>query len=212
MQLQPVDCGWIEVICGSMFSGKTEELIRRLKRALIAQQHVQAFKPLIDDRYHAQAIASHAGRTLQAVAVADSEALAAAIRDETQVVGIDEVQFFSDDIVPMCQMLALRGVRVVVAGLDQDYLGRPFGPMPALMVDAEFVTKALAICVLCGNPAHRSHRNEQVDSGRTIQVGTAAEYVALCRRCHHVARAEADAIAGQARLPFADSASQTEQD
>jgi thymidine kinase len=210
MQLQPVDCGWIEVICGSMFSGKTEELIRRLKRALIAQQHVQAFKPLIDDRYHAQAIASHAGRTLQALAVADCDALAAAIRDETRVIGIDEVQFFSDDIVQLCQTLALRGVRVIAAGLDQDYLGRPFGPMPALMVDAEFVTKALAICVLCGNPAHRSHRNENADSGKTIQVGTASEYVALCRRCHAVARAEANAIAAQAQLDFADPADPSE--
>ncbi len=200
MQLQPADCGWIEVVCGSMFSGKTEELIRRLKRALIAQQHVQAFKPAIDDRYDQSAIASHGGRTLQAVAVRTAAEILPLLRDDVQVVGIDEVQFFEPEVVTMCEELALRGVRVIAAGLDQDYLGRPFGPMPELMTVAEFVTKTLAICVLCGNPAHRSHRVSEHDTGETVLVGAVGQYMALCRKCHATARQAAEARAAQAEL------------
>jgi thymidine kinase len=202
MHLQPHDCGWIEVVCGSMFSGKTEELIRRLKRALIARQDVQAFKPEIDVRYAAGDLASHAGRRLEATIVRDTAALRAALRENVEVVGIDEVQFFDDAIVPLCEELALRGVRVIVAGLDQDYLGRPFGPMPALMTAAEFVTKTLAICVLCGNPAHRSHRTYAVPSASQVLVGSTEAYQALCRKCHAQARLEADIRASQGEIPF----------
>lgn len=199
MHLLPRDTGWIEVVCGPMFSGKTEELIRRLKRALIARQSVQAFKPAIDDRYDVHDIASHAGRRLEASAVRSVDDIRGQLRDDVEVVGIDEAQFFDASLVELCSSLAVRGVRVVVAGLDQDYLGRPFGPMPALLVEAEYVTKSLAICILCGNPAHRSHRTV-IASEAQVQVGAAEAYQPLCRTCFARERAAADAIVAQTAL------------
>jgi thymidine kinase len=173
--------GHIEVITGSMFSGKTEELIRRVKRALFARQRVQAFKPRIDDRYDASAIVSHQSITLEAVAVANSDSLERRVVDETQVVAIDEAQFFDRDIVDVVERLASRGIRVIVAGLDQDYLGRPFHPMPELMAIAEEVTKVHAVCTVCGGSASRSQR--LIPEGTTVLVGGSEAYEARCRTC-----------------------------
>lgn len=173
--------GHIEVITGSMFSGKTEELIRRVKRALFARQRVQAFKPRIDDRYDASHIVSHQSITLEAVAVANSESLERRVADETQVVAIDEAQFFDAAIVDVVERLASRGVRVLIAGLDQDYLGRPFHPMPELMAIAEEVTKVHAVCTVCGAAASRSQR--LIAEGTTVLVGGSESYEARCRSC-----------------------------
>ena len=177
----PRDTGWIEVICGSMFSGKTEELIRRLNRARIARQPVQCFKHQMDDRYDADRIVSHDRTALTAVPVPDPSSLADGIEPRTRVVGIDEAQFFDEGLVTLCERLADDGKRVIVAGLDQDYRGRPFGPMPHLMAVAEFVTKVYAICVVCGNPANRSQRVSGGDE--VVQVGTTDSYEPRCRRC-----------------------------
>ncbi|MDR0965151.1 MAG: thymidine kinase [Myxococcales bacterium] len=177
----PRNIGWIEVVCGSMFSGKTEELIRRLKRAKIAQQNVQIFKPRIDDRYDAVRIVSHSRQQLESIAIERAEDLLRHLKPETQVVGIDEVQFFGAEIVPVCESLANKGLRVIAAGLDQDYRGLPFEPMPQLMAVAEFVSKELAICVVCGNPANRSQRI--VSSSDRVVVGAEGDYEARCRKC-----------------------------
>lgn len=181
--------GSIEVITGSMFSGKTEELIRRLKRALLARQKVQAFKPRIDDRYDASRIVSHGAAFVEAVAVATSESLLGRVEEGTQVVGIDEAQFFDREIVTVAEALANRGVRVIAAGLDQDYLGRPFAPMPELMAIAEEVTKVRAVCSVCGEPASRSQRI--VPEGQTVLVGGAGAYEARCRSCFEPREAQA---------------------
>jgi len=173
--------GQIEVICGSMFSGKTEELIRRLRRARIARQRVQVFKPRVDDRYDAADVVTHAQDRVEAEVVASSAELLRRVDDRTEVVGIDEVQFFDADIVEVVDKLANRGARVIVAGLDQDYLGRPFEPMPQLMAIAELVTKTLAVCVRCGAPANRSQRLVSGD-GRVL-VGANEKYEPRCRRC-----------------------------
>lgn len=173
------DAGWIEAVVGSMFSGKTEELIRRLNRAHIAKQKVQAFKPAVDDRYDAVQIASHGGRTLMAQAVQNIDELLALIDDDVEVVGIDEGQFLGPGLIDLCEGLANRGKRVVVAGLDQDWRGQPFSPMDHLMAISESVTKVLAICMVCGNPANRS---QKVVSGEDLfQVGAAETYEARCR-------------------------------
>lgn len=177
----PSNIGWIEVICGSMFSGKTEELIRRLKRAQIAQQKVQIFKPRIDDRYDSDKIVSHSAQRLESIALDRAEELLRHLKPDTQVVGIDEVQFLGPDVVPICEALAQRGLRVVCAGLDQDYKGRPFEPMPQLLAIAEYITKEMAICVVCGNPANRSQRI--VSSSNRVVVGAAGAYEARCRKC-----------------------------
>lgn len=182
------ETGWIEVVCGPMFSGKSEELIRRLRRAQIARQPLQVFKPKIDDRYHATKIVSHSSQAIEATIASSSQEIAEAIRSDTRVVGIDEVQFFDKGIVELCERLAARGMRVVVAGLDQDYTGAPFEPMPQLMAVAEYVTKALAICSRCGAPAGRSQRLLGGDT--VVAVGAAESYEARCRRCH-VPRIEA---------------------
>ncbi len=174
--------GWIEVICGPMFSGKTEELMRRLRRARIARLPVQVFKPALDDRYDAERIVSHSAVSMEAEPLRDSAHLREALRPESRVVGIDEVQFFDEGIVEACEQLASAGVRVVVAGLDQDYRGRPFGPVPALLAVAESITKTLAICARCGAPAGRSQR--LAGSGEQVQLGAAGEYEPRCRRCH----------------------------
>ena len=173
--------GSIEVICGSMFSGKSEELIRRLTRAQIARRRVQAFKPALDDRYSEMEVVSHGGLRLVAVPVATSADVLAKTDARTEVVGIDEAQFFDAGIVEVASRLADLGKRVIVAGLDQDYLGRPFEPMPALMAAAEEVTKTRAICVRCGQPASRTQR--LVDSNERVVVGAAGLYEARCRRC-----------------------------
>jgi thymidine kinase len=164
-----------------MFSGKTEELIRRLKRAQYARQRIQIFKPAIDDRYDAGAIVSHDKQMLPSVAVRTVSELRDRLEAHVQVVGIDEVQFFGPEVVPLCEELANNGCRVVVAGLDQDYRGEPFGPMPELLCRGEFVTKLLSICVRCGNPAHRSYR--LASDAQQVLVGAADQYEARCRRC-----------------------------
>lgn len=173
--------GWIEVIVGSMFSGKSEELIRRLNRARIARQRVQVFKPKIDARYSVEEIASHSGHKHDSLPVSDSIELMAAIIEETQVVGIDEGQFFDAGLIDAVNQLAYRGKRVIIAGLDQDYTGKPFEPMPQLLSIAEFITKTHAICVKCGSTANYSQRT--VESEARVEVGAADKYEARCRKC-----------------------------
>jgi thymidine kinase len=177
--------GWIEVIVGSMYSGKTEELIRRLRRAQIARQRVEIFKPGLDDRYARDAIVSHSELRIPSRNVKTaSDVLRYA--NEAQVIGIDEGQFLGPELVRVCERLARRGKRVIVAGLDQDYRGRPFEPMPQLLAIAEYITKTLAICVVCGSPANRTYRKKR-RSGRVV-VGGADLYEARCRRCFELGR------------------------
>src|ERR687891_440394 len=173
--------GWIEVITGSMFSGKSEELIRRLRRAQIARQKVQIFKPVIDDRYSGDQIVSHSDMRIASQCVRTSDDLVRRVDDDTEVVGIDEGQFFDAKLPAACNTLADRGKRVIVAGLDQDYLGRPFEPMPQLLAIAEYITKTLAICVVCGDPAN--HTQRLVASEDRVLLGTQGTYEARCRRC-----------------------------
>lgn len=173
--------GWIEVICGSMFSGKSEELIRRLRRAQIARQRVQIFKPRIDARYSENHIVSHSDQKIASQVVTTSQEIMDNLDIRTEVVGIDEAQFFDKDIVAVCNRLADMGKRVIAAGLDQDYLGRPFDPMPQLLAIAEYITKTLAICMRCGNPANRTQR--LIESEERVVVGAADIYEARCRRC-----------------------------
>lgn len=173
--------GWVEVIVGSMFSGKSEELIRRLNRARIARQKVQVFKPKIDARYSIEEIASHSGQKHDSRPVSSAEELLAEIMAETQVVGIDEGQFFDIGLVEAVNQLAHDGKRVIVAGLDQDYTGKPFEPMPQLLCIAEFITKTHAICVKCGSAANYSQRT--VESEARVEVGAADKYEARCRKC-----------------------------
>ena len=173
--------GWIEVIVGSMFSGKSEELIRRLRRAQIARQKVQIFKPLIDQRYSDDHIVSHSEMRIESCAVPSSRALLAHVKPDTEVVGIDEGQFFDQELPMICNTLADQGKRVIVAGLDQDYLGKPFEPMPQLLAIAEYITKTLAICVVCGDPAN--HTQRLVASSDRVLVGATGLYEARCRHC-----------------------------
>ncbi len=173
--------GWIEVICGSMFSGKSEELIRRLRRAQIARQRVQIFKPKLDDRYSDGHIVSHNELRIASEVVATPQELLDRVDDRTEVIGIDEAQFFDGTLVEVCEILANRGNRLIVAGLDTDYRGKPFEPIPALLAVAEYITKTLAICVRCGNPANCTQR--LVESKERILVGAANAYEARCRRC-----------------------------
>lgn len=186
----PHTSGWIEVICGSMFSGKTEELIRRVKRATIARQKVQVFKPALDTRYNAEKVSSHNGMHFDARVVSRASDILALVEDDTDVVAVDEVQFFDWAIADVCAELAERGKRVIVAGLDMDFRGEPFGPMPLLMAQAEVVDKLQAICVRCGGSASRTQR---LINGRpahyddpVIMVGAAEVYEARCRACHEV--------------------------
>ena len=173
--------GWIEVITGSMFSGKSEELIRRVRRAQIARQRVQIFKPKVDDRYAADHIVSHSEMKMPSLVVASSREILEKLDDRTEVVGVDEGQFFDPGLVQVANTLADRGVRVIVAGLDQDFTGRPFDPMPQILAVAEYVDKTLAICMQCGAPANRTQRL----TGATdrVVVGGAQDYEARCRRC-----------------------------
>ncbi len=172
--------GWIEVICGSMFSGKTEELIRRLKRAMIARQKVAIFKPKIDTRYSTTEIVSHDKQKIKSKVVEKPEEILH-LALEAQVVGIDEAQFFDNSLVDICQKLANMGKRVIVAGLDQDYRGKPFEPIPQLLAVAEYITKTHAICVVCGNPANHTQR-KTADKDKII-VGATDIYEARCRNC-----------------------------
>lgn len=182
--------GRIELICGSMFSGKTEEMIRRLRRAVIARQSVQAFKPAIDQRYHVERVTSHNGLDFDAQPVAGAAEILANLRPETTVVGIDEVQFFDPAIVSVCEQLAEQGKRVICAGLDMDFRGVPFGPMPELLARAELVDKLHAICVVCGEEASRTQRLIEGRPARyddpVVLVGASEVYEARCRDCHQI--------------------------
>src|ERR671939_338869 len=173
--------GWIEVIAGSMFSGKSEELIRRLRRARIARLKVQVFKPEIDVRFSRDHIVSHSEMRHESRAVRTAAEILELVEPGTEVVGIDEGQFFDNDLVGVANTLAARGLRVIVAGLDQDYTGRPFEPMPQLLAIAEYITKTLAICVVCGGPAN--HTQRLVASSDRVLVGATGLYEARCRRC-----------------------------
>jgi thymidine kinase len=189
--------GWIEVVCGVMFSGKSEELIRRVRRAIIAKRSVQVFKSHLDERYAGiYRISSHDGRSVEAVPVDSAAQIAHRMEPRTQVLAIDEAQFLDDGIVPLATTLAGRGVRVIVAGTDTDFRGEPFGPMPHLLAVAEVVDKLHAICVVCGNPASR---NQRLIEGRParydspiIMVGGEESYEARCRGCHEVPRKDED--------------------
>lgn len=174
--------GWIEVVCGSMFSGKTEELIRRLKRAKIANQKVEIFKPSIDVRYDAIKLVSHDTNTIQSTPIDNSQKILL-LAQEVDVVGVDEAQFFDEELPNVCDELALRGIRVIVAGLDMDFLGNPFGPMPSLMSKADYVTKLHAICVKCGNIANYSYR--KVPNEEQVLLGEMDVYEPRCRKCYN---------------------------
>lgn len=179
--------GSLEVICGPMFSGKSEELIRRIKRAIIARQRVQVFKPALDDRYDASAIASHSQGRHDAIPVKDSDELRRHLDPEAEVVALDEVQFLDEGILPVIDALADRGVRVIAAGLDQDSNGEPFGIMPIILAKAEYITKLQAICMVCGAQAGRTQR--LVLTGGQVLVGAAEAYEARCRHCHETSHA-----------------------
>lgn len=174
--------GWIEVVCGSMFSGKTEELIRRLKRARIANLNVEIFKPAIDTRYDESQVVSHDSNAIQSMPVDSSQNILLLAQD-ADVVGIDEAQFFDAEIVSVCESLALKGIRVIVAGLDMDYKGKPFGPMPQLLAVADYITKLHAICVKCGSIANISYR--KVADNKQLLLGEKDVYEPRCRKCYH---------------------------
>ena len=176
--------GSIEVICGSMFSGKTEELIRRMKRAQFAKQTVEIYKPCIDVRYSEDQVVSHDSHSIPSTPI-DSPASMLLLSSDVEVVGIDEAQFFDDTLVDVVQTLANRGIRVIIAGLDTDFMGKPFGPMPALMAVAEDIQKVHAICVKCGSPANHSHRLSK--SNELVVLGETDIYEPLCRHCYNAA-------------------------
>lgn len=178
---QPRGGGWIEVICGSMFSGKTEELIRRLKRAKFARQRVEIFKPAVDNRYDEVNVVSHDETAIKSTPVQAASQILLLAHD-VDVVGIDEAQFFDDELSSVCNLLANDGVRVIVAGLDMDYLGKPFGPIPGLLATAEYVTKVHAICIKCGNLAQFSNRI--VNDDKLVVLGEKDSYEPLCRHCY----------------------------
>ena len=186
-QMETARRGRIEVICGSMFSGKTEELIRRLKRAKFARQRVEIFKPALDTRYSEEEVVSHDSNHILSTPI-ESSASILLLATDVDVVGIDEAQFFDEELPTVCNELARRGTRVIVAGLDMDFKCQPFGPMPALMAVADEVTKVHAICVKCGTLAYVSHRTVQND--KLVLLGEKMEYEPLCRECYHAALAE----------------------
>lgn len=193
MPFLPYQSGWLEVIAGPMFSGKSEELIRRVKRVLIAGQKVRVFKPKLDDRYHASDVVSHDGERVQAEPVAGSSEMQSRLQGEdVQVVAVDEAQFFDDGLPELLEELAANGVRVIVAGLDMDFRGEPFGVMPTLMARAEFVEKLSAVCVRCGRAATRTQRLVDGKPARydepVILVGASEAYEPRCRACHEVPR------------------------
>ncbi len=174
--------GWIEVICGSMFSGKTEELIRRLKRVKFAKQNAEIFKPVIDVRFSEEEVVSHDANFIQSTPVSTAANILL-LANNVEVVGIDEAQFFDMGLIEVCNSLANRGIRVIVAGLDMDFKGRPFGPIPGLLASAEYVTKVHAICVRCGNLAQHSHRKSSAE--KLVMLGESDEYEPLCRKCFY---------------------------
>lgn len=183
MFLEPkVKKGWIEVVCGSMFSGKTEELIRRLKRAKFAHQTVEIFKPLIDNRYHESDIVSHDSNSIPSTPIGNSQNILL-LAQNVDVVGIDEAQFLDMELPNVCNQLANRGVRVIVAGLDMDYSGKPFGPLPQVLAMAEYITKLHAICMQCGNLASYSYRKENIDD--QVVLGEKDLYEPRCRSCYY---------------------------
>lgn len=177
---QPLGGGWIEVICGSMFSGKTEELIRRLNRAKIARQRVEIFKPAVDNRYDQVNVVSHNETAIKSTPVQAASQILLLAHD-VDVVGIDEAQFFDNELSAVCNLLANDGIRVIVAGLDMDYLGQPFGPIPGLLATAEYVTKVHAICIKCGTLAQYSHRI--ISDDQLVVLGEKDSYEPLCRKC-----------------------------
>ncbi len=179
--------GWIEVVCGSMFSGKTEELIRRLKRAQFAKQKVEIYKPQIDTRYHEEKVVSHSGIEIMSTPVPASANILL-LANDVDVVGIDEAQFFDMELVNVCKQLANSGVRVIIAGLDMDFKGNPFGPMPDLLACAEYVTKVHAICMECGSLAHISHR--KTADTNLVLLGETDSYEPLCRDCYNAANSQ----------------------
>jgi thymidine kinase len=181
MELVTGHIGWIEIVCGPMFSGKSEELIRRLRRARIARKRVQVFKPAIDDRYSVDEIVSHGDQRMKSEPVNGAREILQKLDSRTQVVGVDESNFFGPELVDIASQLADSGKQVLIAGLDTDYLGRPFPPMPELLCLAESITKTLAICMRCGNPA--KHTQRLVESNDLIVVGASGMYEARCRRC-----------------------------
>ena len=203
MDIVKGNMGWIEVVVGPMFSGKSEELIRRLRRAEIARQRVQIFKPAIDQRYAADEIVSHSGLGIRSDNVTRAAEIMEKVQPRTEVIGIDEAQFLGDEVVDICGKLANLGKRVIVAGLDTDYRGRPFEPMPRLLAIAEEITKLLAICVRCGNPA--VHTQRLIDNEDLIVVGAQGTYEARCRRCFEPNPAHAQKDAGPQLLTRARS-------
>ena len=176
------DSGWIEVICGSMFSGKTEELIRRLKRAQIAHQRIEIFKPAVDTRYHETDVVSHDERRIRSTPVTASQNILL-LAEDAEVIGIDEAQFFDAELPNVAEMLASKGIRVIVAGLDMDFQGQPFGPVPALLAKADYITKLHAICVVCGNIANYSFRKTAEEN--KVVLGEQDKYEPRCRKCYH---------------------------
>jgi len=182
--------GWMEVITGPMYCGKSEELIRRLRRVKIAKQKVKVFKPVLDDRYSKKNVVSHSGNSIEAVPVDHPEEILERIDDTIDVVGIDEAQFFHEDLVEICEELADKGIRVILAGLDRDFRNQPFGPMPELMARAEYVDKLHAICIQCGEPASRTQRlidgEPAAADDPVILVGASEVYEARCRSCHAI--------------------------
>jgi thymidine kinase len=190
--------GRIELVCGSMFSGKTEELIRRIRRAVIAKQKVQVFKPAIDQRFHVQKVTSHNGIGIEAQPVDNSAEILVQLRPDTTVVAIDEVQFFDVGVIAVCEALAEEGKRVICAGLDMDFRGEPFGPMPQIMARAEHVSKLHAICVICGDEASRTQRlidgHPAAYDDPVVLVGAAEVYEARCRECHQVIKAREERV------------------
>ena len=182
--------GWLEVITGPMYCGKSEELIRRLRRVKIAKQKVKVFKPVLDNRYSKKDVVSHSGNSIEAVPVDHPEEILERIDDTVDVVGIDEAQFFHEDLIEICEKLADQGIRVILAGLDRDFRNEPFGPMPALMARAEYVNKLHAICIQCGEPASRTQRlidgQPAAADDPVILVGASEVYEARCRSCHAI--------------------------
>lgn len=176
-----IKSGWIEVVCGSMFSGKTEELIRRVKRAKIAQQEVKIFKPFVDVRYDKEKVVSHDASAVESIPVKTSKEILSLITPQDEIIAIDEAQFFDSDLPEVCSTIANQGKRVIIAGLDMDFKGEPFGSMPQLMALAEYVTKVKAICVDCGNLAHHSYRLAKGE--KIVLLGEKKEYMPLCRNC-----------------------------
>ncbi|MGK5082739.1 thymidine kinase [Bdellovibrionota bacterium FG-1] len=199
--------GFIEVVCGSMYSGKTEELLRRVKRAQIGRQKVQIFKPIIDDRYSVEHVQSHDANRILSRPVEKARDILKFVEDNTRVVGIDEAQFFDDSVIEVAQKLAYRGMRVILAGLDMDFRGQPFGPMPKILAIAEQVTKLQAVCVVCGGPASRTQRIAAPKglSNARVVVGAKDMYEARCRFCHEPHESEEGLDQPELGLPMANA-------